>query len=202
MIKGSIQSKKRSLEKAKAENRHVGETKQKAEALRKEQEQEKVLQALEMQEAQAIDAKAIEELSPSTEVSPEVKAAVIARQQSTTRPEVVKILSALGINLNIQLTKTDTANLLATLLTCNDEQLKAMYTNEKVPIAIKIVIKRLREDAKLGNLEALERLWDRVFGKNDMTLNLPTQTQLATGIIPNTAVSREAYLIIRDTLIK
>ena len=35
-----------------------------------------------------------------------------------------------------------------------------------------------------------------------MMLNLPEQTQQMTGIIPNTPVSREAYIVIRDTLLK
>ena len=126
----------------------------------------------------------------------------IMLSQGTTRPEVVKLLSSLNINLDLQLSKTDTANLLACLLTCNEAQLAALYNNKKIPIVIKTVIKRLQEDAKLGNIETVEKLWDRVFGKNAMSLNLPEQTQLETGIIPNMPVSREAYIVIRDTLLK
>lgn len=124
------------------------------------------------------------------------------QMQGTTRPEVLKLLTSLNINLNIQLSKQDTANLLACLLTCNESQLSALYSNKKVPIAIKTVIKRLQEDARLGNIETVEKLWDRVFGKNAMSLNLPESAQLETGIIPNTPISREAYIVIRDTLIK
>ena len=122
--------------------------------------------------------------------------------QGTTRPEVLKLLTSLNINLNVQLSKQDTANLLACLLTCNEAQLAALYNNKKIPIVIKTVIKRLQEDAKLGNIETVEKLWDRVFGKNAMSLNLPEQTQLETGILPNVPVSREAYIVIRDTLLK
>ena len=67
---------------------------------------------------------------------------------------------------------------------------------------IKTVIKRLLEDTKLGNIETVEKLWDRVFGKGPMQLNLPESQQLETGIIPNMPISREAYIVIRDTLIK
>lgn len=125
----------------------------------------------------------------------------IVAMQGTTRPEVVKLLNSLNINLDLQLTKTDTANLLACLLTANETQLKALYQNRKIPLAIKTVIKRVMDDAKLGNMETVERLWDRVFGKTGMMLDLPKQTQIATGIIPNTPVSREAYILIRDTLL-
>lgn len=126
----------------------------------------------------------------------------IVSMQGTTRPEVVKLLNSLNINLDLQLTKTDTANLLACLLTANETQLKALYQNRKIPIAIKTVIKRIMDDAKLGNIETVEKLWDRVFGKAGMMLDLPKQAQVATGIIPNTPVSREAYILIRDTLLK
>lgn len=126
----------------------------------------------------------------------------IMAMQGTTKPEVVRLLSGLNINMNLQLTKTDTANLLACLLTANENQLNAIYKNKKVPVAIKTVIKRMLDDAKLGNIDTVERLWDRIFGKAGMMLNLPEQTQIATGIIPNTPVSREAYIVIRDTLLK
>ena len=90
---------------------------------------------------------------------------------------------------------------MACLLTANETQLKALYQNRKIPIAIKTVIKRIMDDAKLGNIETVEKLWDRVFGKTGMMLDLPKQAQVATGIIPNTPVSREAYILIRDTLL-
>lgn len=122
----------------------------------------------------------------------------------TTKREVVKLLNSLNINLDMHLTQTDTYNLLSCLLTCNESQLRALYNNNKVPLAIKTVIKRLQEDAKLGNIETIEKLWDRIFGKaGKTTLELPTAGQITgvPGIIPNTVVSREAYMIIRDTII-
>lgn len=129
-----------------------------------------------------------------------IKAAM--QLQGTTRPEITKLLTQLNINLSVQLTKQDTANLLACLLTCNESQLTALMNNKKVPVAIKIVIKRLLEDMKLGNMDTIDRLWDKIFGKGAMQLNLPEEQQLQTGIIPNVPVSREAYILIRDTLIK
>lgn len=124
------------------------------------------------------------------------------RLQGTSRPEVIRLLDSLNINLSLRLTKTDTANLLACLLTCNETQLTALMDNKKIPLAIKTVIKRIIEDAKYGNIETVERLWDRVFGKGPMQLDLPTSVPTAQGIIPNTPISREAYIVIRDTLLK
>lgn len=121
--------------------------------------------------------------------------------QGTTRPEVVRLLSKLNINLNLQLTKNDTANLLACLLTANQQQLQALYNNDATPLAIRIIIKRLMNDAKLGEITTIEKLWDRVFGKAGMQLDLPKEATVA-GIIPNTPVSREAYILIRESLLK
>ena len=121
--------------------------------------------------------------------------------QGTTRPEVVKLLHSLNINLNVQLTKNDTANLLACILTCNESQLAALMNNKRLPVAIKAIIKRIMEDSKLGNIETIEKLWDRIFGKAGLTADAATQIQ-QEGIIPNTPISREAYIILRDTLIK
>lgn len=138
---------------------------------------------------------------PTVDMASKTAKSILA-MQGTTRPEVVRLLTSLNVNLNLQLTKTDTANLLACLLTANETQLKAIYKNKKVPVAIKTVIKRILDDSLLGNIETVEKLWDRIFGKAGMMLNLPEQTQQMTGIIPNTPVSREAYIVIRDTLLK
>ena len=121
----------------------------------------------------------------------------------TTPREVVKLLESLNINLSLNLTKKDTYNLLGCLLTCNEAQLYALMSNSRVPVAIKTIIKRLLDDAKLGNIDTVEKLWDRIFGKADQAmLNMPIQgIPTQSGIIPNTVVSREAYTIIRDTII-
>lgn len=166
-------------------------------------EQQKRIEAIE-----AIEAQVAEPLNP-VELAETTKPGLYSRNittalqmQGTTRPEITKLLTSLNINLSIQLTKQDTANLLACLLTCNESQLQALQNNKKVPVAIKIIIKRLLEDMKLGNIETIDRLWDKIFGKGAMQLNLPEAQQLQTGIIPNVPVSREAYIILRDTLIK
>lgn len=181
----------------------------KREAIKKLNEEDKlsrvtVEDAVEVVNEEFANNSQLQPLQPSQPVITMASQAVkdIMATQGTTRPEVVKLLNSLNINLDLQLTKTDTANLLACLLTANETQLKAMYQNRKIPIAIKTVIKRIMDDAKLGNIETVEKLWDRVFGKAGMMLDLPKQTQVATGIIPNSPVSREAYILIRDTLLK
>ena len=112
------------------------------------------------------------------------------------------MLTGLGINANIYLTRSDTYNLLSCLLTCNETQLQAIYNNPKTPLAIKTVVLRLIQDAGTGDISTIERLWDRIFGKamTAASLELP-QSPVQGGIIPKTVVSREAYTIIRDTII-
>ena len=162
------------------------------------QEKEALVATIEAIEEQNSAVPDLIKSSMPTRITPE-QASVL---QTTTRQDVVKLLSSLNININLQLTKTDTANLLACLLTCNEAQLNALYKNKKIPVAIKTVIKRILDDANNGYMGTIESLWDRVFGKTGMTLDLPQQQAQATGIIPGTPISREAYIILRDTLIK
>ena len=173
---------------------------------KKQEAQDAAFQQLE-DEDKHIPAKDVIELANTEAVAhgQQPMAENIAKQimlsQGTTRPEVVKLLSSLNINLDLQLTKNDTANLLACLLTANRNQLQAIYDNEKTPLAIRIVVKRLMNDSKIGEIKTVERLWDRIFGKSGMLLDLPQESK-AAGIIPNTPVSREAYILIRESLLK
>lgn len=173
----------------------------------KEEAVENAIQKLEAEEPYITPVEAIEignsvaqqNGMPTIDMASKTAKSILA-MQGTTKPEIVRLMSQLNINLNVQLSKTDTSNLLACLLTANESQLKALYQNKKVPVAIRTVIKRILDDSKLGNIETIEKLWDRIFGKTGMLLNLPEQAT-AAGIIPNTPVSREAYILIRDTLL-
>lgn len=179
-----------------------GQTELQAKRIVEQQKRVEAIEALEAQTVEPLKATELAERHDSGRGSYSSAIRSALQLQGASRPEITKLLTSLNINLSVQLTKQDTANLLACLLTCNNSQLQALMTNKKVPVVIKTVIKRLIEDEKLGNIETIEKLWDRIFGKGPMQLNLPEQQQLQTGIIPNAPVSREAYLIIRDTLIK
>ena len=140
---------------------------------------------------------------------PVVTQAAAAALQTTTRADVARMLTSLNINLNLQLTKADTANLMACLLTCNESQLAALARNPKVPIFVKTYIKRLQDDAKHGVTTTVDHLWDKLFGKEGLLLEPSTPAaadpiSMATtpGVIPGQPISREAYIILRDTLIK
>lgn len=160
------------------------------------------LKAIEDIEVETVEPLSIQEMPAATKSRFSSTAAKALALQGTSRPEMTKLLASLNINLSVQLSKRDTANLLACLLTCNETQLNALLSNKKVPIAIKTIVRRLLEDSKYGLIDTIERLWDRVFGKGPMQLDLPEGQSLSAGIIPNTPISREAYIVIRDTLIK
>ena len=179
-----------------------GQTELQAKRIVEQQKRVEAIEALEAQTVEPLKATELAERHDSGKGSYSSTIRSALQLQGASRPEITKLLTSLNINLSVQLTKQDTANLLACLLTCNNSQLQALMTNKKVPVVIKTVIKRLIEDEKLGNIETIEKLWDRIFGKGPMQLNLPEQQQLQTGIIPNVPVSREAYLIIRENLIK
>lgn len=176
-----------------------GRTERQAKAIA---EQQKRVEAIEAIEAETVNPLDVAGLAKANKVPYSSTVGAALRLQGPTRQEVAKLLTSLNINLSIQLSKQDTANLLACLLTCNEAQLNALYNNKKIPIVIKTIIKRLLEDTKLGSIETVEKLWDRVFGKGPMQLSLPESQQLETGIIPSMPISREAYIVIRDTLIK
>lgn len=175
-----------------------GQTERQARKIAEQQKRVEAIEAIEAETVQPLDA--LELADKTKSYSSTIGKAI--QLQGASRPEITKLLTSLNINLSVQLTKQDTANLLACLLTCNHSQLQALMTNKKVPVVIKTVIKRLIEDEKLGNIETIEKLWDRIFGKGPMQLSLPEGQQLQTGIIPNQPVSREAYILIRDTLMK
>lgn len=179
-----------------------GQTELQAKRIAEQQKRVEAIEALEAQTVEPLKATELAERHDSGRGSYSSAIGKALQLQGASRPEITKLLTSLNINLSVQLTKQDTANLLACLLTCNNSQLQALMTNKKVPVVIKTVIKRLIEDEKLGNIETIEKLWDRIFGKGPMQLSLPEGQQLQTGIIPNQPVSREAYILIRDTLIK
>lgn len=97
------------------------------------------------------------------------RAATLA--QEDLRPEVARLLASLNINLDLSLNGRQTAGLMSALLTCNENQIQAVLGNPKVPMAVKLMAKRLQDDLKAGSTAALESLWDRIFGKGILDIN-------------------------------
>ena len=138
-------------------------------------------------------------------------AQTLAPVLSNRKAEVTRLMQELNVNLDRGLTKADTENLLAALLTASEAQLVAVRDNPAVPVAVKTVINRLLADVQRGDTATVERLWDRIFGKPSNNANVslglggqpdPTSPAAPQTIVPTTPVSREAYLVIRETLLQ
>jgi hypothetical protein len=137
------------------------------------------------------------------------------RLNGTTKPEALRMLRKLGVDITVTLNKRDTADLLTLLLTCDETQLKAVLAHPKVPILIKPIIKRLLNDAEIGSTATVEWLWAKVFGGGSLVVEPPVQAanvgdssmrsafETVFGKGKNVRVSRETYEVmsnqIRDT---
>ena len=173
---------------------------------------DRVAEALAIQVESQENAGQSRSLVPDTiETEDSIPANAFRSVKGNLKPATARLMSALNINLEAALSKRETADLMAALLTCNETQIDAIAKNRKTPVAVKIIIKRLKEDLKNGNLSTVDYLWDRIFGKD--TFNA-LQDETSSGVIdlsrqairqgrlPDAPVSREAYILIRDTLIK
>ena len=131
-----------------------------------------------------------------------------AHLNGTSSPQIARLLKRLNIEESIKLTKVDTMDLLSTLMMCNEKQLKAMVNNTRIPAVVRIIIKALELDMKVGSLDTVEKLWDRIFGKPTQTTTVNDERpvsalqELLPGINPGKTISREAYLLIKEQLLK
>lgn len=114
--------------------------------------------------------------------------------------ELERLMKSLSLNLDVQFTKADTARIMASLMVCNETQLNAMLGNRRTPVVVKAVIRKLIDSAERGDLDAVFKLWDRIYGREPLMQGMsPTDSG---GVIPVQPISREAYILIRDRLIK
>lgn len=124
-------------------------------------------------------------------------------RRGTTTGDIQRLFNALNINVDMQLSKKETRDMLACLLTCNESQLLAMKNNKKVPVAIKTIITRLLNDMETGSTATIEKLWTRLFGGSfEEAKQASGPAGADNSIIPAQAISREAYIVLRDTIIK
>lgn len=128
-----------------------------------------------------------------------------AHLNSTTSPYIQNLLKRMNIDETVKLTKTDLSDLLSTVMMMNEDQLNEMMKNKKIPVVIRILIRALYNDMRIGNLETLDKLWDRIFGKptTHQTVEDNRSTVLSE-ILPGVTkgpVSREAYILIKDKLL-
>ena len=148
---------------------------------------------------QAVKASKYEQAKPLTPNTIEM------HEQAGTSAQVSKLLKSLNINLNMQFSKKETYDLIATLLTCNEAQLEALQTNRRVPIVIKTIIKNILLDYERGSMATVDKLWTRLFGAdfNDNGKNQGGSTtvnilSMVPGVDGSKPISREGYLQIKN----
>lgn len=127
------------------------------------------------------------------------------QERAGTSAQVSKLLRSLNINLNMQFSKKETYDIIATLLTCNEAQLEALQTNRRVPIVIKTIIKNILIDYERGSMTTVDKLWTRLFGSdfNDNSKNQGGNTtvnilSMVPGVDGSKPISREGYLQIKN----
>ena len=127
------------------------------------------------------------------------------QERAGTSAQVSKLLRSLNINLNMQFSKKETYDIIATLLTCNEAQLEALQTNRRVPIVIKTIIKNILLDYERGSMPTVDKLWTRLFGSdfNDNPKNQGGSTtvnilSMVPGVDGSKPISREGYLQIKN----
>lgn len=143
--------------------------KQNAKLMRDKAETEANIQALELAREQL-------NLSTSQLIKDEMDGQPLASRAATLaqeglKPEVARLLASMNMNVDLSLNGRQTELLMSSLLACNEHQIQAILDNDKVPMAVKLMAKRLKDDLKAGSTTALESLWDRIFGKGILDIN-------------------------------
>lgn len=72
---------------------------------------------------------------------------------------------------NIKLTKTQTDDIIKSILTKSRSELVELAKNEELPFWISMIAKKATRDYEKGSIHLLELLFDRVYGKPKETID-------------------------------
>ena len=141
------------------------------------------------------------------------------REEQDRRDRASALLASLGLTSpdTAQMSRADLAAVLEVLLSADEASLRALHDRPDTPTSLKTIIRRVLADMQSGSLKALHSLWDRLYGRAPLTApdtlsqsspspsspSSPSgQQDVLHGVLPQTPVSREAYIVIRDTLMR
>lgn len=145
------------------------------------------------------------------------------REEQDRRDRASALLESLGLTSpdTAQMSRADLAAVLEVLLSADEASLRALHDRPDTPTSLKTIIRRVLADMQSGSLKALHSLWDRLYGRAPLTApdtpspSSPSQSSspsspsgqqalqdVLQGVLPQTPVSREAYIVIRDTLMR
>jgi hypothetical protein len=72
---------------------------------------------------------------------------------------------------NIKITKTQTEDIIKSILSKNRSELIELAKNEELPFWISMIAKKATRDYERGSIHLLELLFDRVYGKPKETIH-------------------------------
>lgn len=144
------------------------------------------------------------------------------REEQDRRDRASELLASLGLTSSgaAQMSRADLAAVLEVLLSADEDELRRLHDRPDTPTSLKTIIRRVLADMQSGSLKALQSLWDRLYGRAPLTApdaasavspsspSSPSQSSqqalqdVLQGVLPQTPVSREAYIVIRDTLMR
>lgn len=141
------------------------------------------------------------------------------REEQDRRDRASELLASLGLTSpgTAQMSRADLAAVLEILLSADEASLRRLHDRPDTPTSLKTVIRRVLADMQSGSLKALHGLWDRLYGRTPLTASpaspagqqgSPAQQSgqllqdALQGVLPSSPVSREAYIVIRDTLMR
>lgn len=72
---------------------------------------------------------------------------------------------------NLKLTKSQTEEIIKSILTRNKKELIELAKNDELPFWISLIAKKAQMDFEKGSIEIIEKLFDRVYGKPKETVD-------------------------------
>lgn len=143
--------------------------------------------------------------SPSAETAAFLSAGRTESDASAANPGAGRLMNRvvndLGLDLGRRATREETHALLGAMLMAPSSALDRVASDPEAPAAARIVARRLLDDARTGDTSALERVWDRVFGKpgeaqadsrsGSMSISLPGGARISLSQSVSAAAYRE-----------
>jgi hypothetical protein len=79
---------------------------------------------------------------------------------------------------NVKITKTQTEDIIKSILSKNRSELIELAKNEELPFWISMIAKKATRDYERGSIHLLELLFDRVYGKPKETIDQNVESKV------------------------
>ena len=78
---------------------------------------------------------------------------------------------------NFKLSKSQTEDIIKSILSCTRNQLIELAKNDELPFWVSLIVNKAQRDFKKGSIHILDVLFDRVYGKPTENINQNTTLQ-------------------------